>query len=246
MTVHLDTKEAGPLEFTIKVGESKTQAKDSTSVKHQGLIQRLIPARTLKAEVEINTQSIIGEINPYVYGHFVEHLERCVYGGIWTDDGARLRKDTLALINDLHPPVIRYPGGNFASGYHWEDGIGSRVDRPQRFDQAWNAQDSNQLGTDEFLEFCAQVSTAPFLVVNDGSGTPEEAARWVAYCNQKTDTKQGSRRIANGHPQPYNVRLWGVGNEVWGQWQIGHTDACTYASRMETFIKTMRAVDPNI
>ena len=127
-----------------------------------------------------------------------------------------LRPDTLALIRDMRPPVIRYPGGNFASGYHWEDGIGPREQRPPRFDQAWNAWESNQVGTDEFLDFCAQVGAAPNLVVNDGSGTPVEAARWVAYCNEPADGEQGRRRTANGHAAPYDVRLWGVGNEVVG------------------------------
>ena len=194
----------------------------------------------------MDASAVIGPIDPYIYGHFVEHLERCVYGGIWSEDGARLGEDTLALIQALQPPVIRYPGGNFAGGYHWEDGIGPKEARPRRFDHAWQSWESNQVGTDEFMAFCAQVATDPFMVVNDGSGTPEEAALWVAYCNASAGEEQGRRRTANGHPEPYGVRLWGVGNEVWGPWQIGQTSAAGYAARLKEFVTAMRLVDPSI
>jgi alpha-N-arabinofuranosidase len=188
----------------------------------------------------------VGQINPRIYGHFIEHLESCLYGGIWTADGRQMREDTLALIRPLRPPVVRYPGGNFASGYHWEDGIGPRESRPTRFDEAWKVNEPNWVGTDEFLAFCAAVGAAPYLCANDASGTPEEAARWVAYCNDPPTTEQGCRRAANGHPQPYGVRLWGIGNEVWGPWQIGHTDADGYACRYRQFAQAMRAADPGI
>ena len=124
-------------------------------------------------------------------------------GGLWAEDGTALRPDTLKLVKELYPPLVRYPGGNFASGYHWEDGIGPRPERPRRYDAAWQSWESNQVGTDEFLSFCQQVGAEPFLVVNDGSGTPEEAARWVAYCNQPAEGEQGLRRAANGHPEPW-------------------------------------------
>ena len=176
----------------------------------------------------------------------MEHLERCVYDGIWTKDGTSLRPDTLELLKKLNPPMIRYPGGNFASGYHWEDGIGPREKRPARHDAAWQAEESNQVGTDEFLTFCEQLNIEPYLVVNDGSGTPEEAARWVAYCNSAQDTELGKRRADNGHADAYNVKYWGIGNEVWGPWQIGTTSANEYARRLKRFVETMKAVDPTI
>ncbi len=179
-------------------------------------------------------------------GQFVEHLERCVYDGIWTQSGSDLREDTVDLIKQLSPSMIRYPGGNFASGYHWEDGIGPREKRPTRHDAAWQAEESNQIGTDEFLTFCEHIGTVPCLVVNDGSGTPEEAARWVDYCNSPSNTKMGELRAANGHAKPYNVKFWGVGNEVWGPWQIGNTSAREYANRLIRFIKFMKEVDPSI
>jgi len=241
LTVHAGTREAGPLVFTVQAGKKGSQRQARRTLRLPRFLRR-----PLQAEVEVDAGAVIGEVHPYVYGHFVEHLERCVYGGIWTEDGSRLREDTLPLIRALRPPVTRYPGGNFASGYHWEDGIGPREQRPRRHDEAWHAWESNQVGTDEFLAFCAQAGTDPFLVVNDGSGTPEEAARWVAYCNDPPGTEQGDRRAANGHPEPYDVRLWGVGNEVWGRWQVGHTDAAGYVTRLRPFVAAMREADPDV
>lgn len=239
------TVEAGELSFTIQADQPvEPKAARKTSLKAPLLAKIL--GRKIRAIVRIDAEKEIGEINPYIYGHFVEHLERCVYGGIWSEDGSRIREDTLRLVQALKPPVIRYPGGNFASGYHWEDGIGPREQRPVRYDQAWKSEESNQVGTDEFMDFCQRVGAQPFLVVNDATGSPEEAARWVAYCNQPADGEQGQRRAANGHPDPYNVRLWGVGNEVWGPWQIGHTGAAEYAARIRPIIEAMRAVDPGI
>lgn len=250
LTVHAETREAGSLRFSV-------QMKGKAAQPQRSWIQRLtqwrarvrLPSflqRPLRAEVEVDSEAVLGEVHPYVYGHFIEHLERCVYGGIWTEDGTRLREDTLTLIRALRPPVIRYPGGNFASGYHWEDGIGPRYLRPARYDGAWKVWETNAVGTDEFMSFCAAVGADPFLVVNDGSGTPDEAARWVAYCNDQPSTGMGRLRASYGHPDPYGVGLWGVGNEVWGQWQIGHTDARNYAQRLRRFATAMRQADPSI
>jgi len=251
LKVRAETREAGLLAFGVQVQEKAKQPQKRWKWSLPRFLQR-----PLKAGVEVDAQAVVGEIHPHVYGHFVEHLERCVYGGVWTEDGTRLREDTLALIRALQPSVVRYPGGNFASGYHWEDGIGPRENRPRRYDKAWNSWESNAVGTDEFMAFCAAVGTDPFLVVNDGSGTPEEAARWVAYCNDPPTpprtrggvpaTDMGRLRAAYGHTDPYGVRLWGIGNEVWGQWQIGHTDAGAYAGRLRRFAEAMRQVDPTI
>ena len=196
LTVRADTREVGPLAFTVRVGEKGGRPRTRQGFRLPRFLRRPLRA---EVEVEVDADAVIGEINPHIYGHFVEHLERCVYGGVWTEDGSRLRQDTLALIRALRPPVIRYPGGNFASGYHWENGIGPREDRPRRYDEAWQVWESNRVGSDEFLAFCAEVGADPFLVVNDGSGTPEEATRWVAYCNDPPETKRGRRRAANGH-----------------------------------------------
>jgi alpha-L-arabinofuranosidase len=200
----------------------------------------------LRASMAIDAREVLGEINPFVYGQFIEHLEDCLYGGIWSPDGSQFNQPVIDLIQDLRPPVIRYPGGNFASGYHWEDGIGPRGARQARFDRAWNAPESNQVGTDEFMALCKLTGAAPFLVVNDGSGSPEEAARWVAYCNEPPAAPQGKRRAHNASRTPYGVRLWGVGNEVWGRWQIGHTGPEQYTERLLAFSRAMRQADPEI
>jgi len=234
------TKEVGELEFSLSDGPSR---KKSDTLKRSPL---LFLQKPRNARFYIDFDQVDEKASPFIFGQFIEHLEKCVYDGVWTADGSRLREDTLDLIRQLNPPLIRYPGGNFASGYHWEDGIGPKDQRPLRHDAAWQSEESNQVGTDEFLSFCELIKTEPCLVVNDGSGTPEEAARWVAYCNSPVDTEQGARRAKNGHPQPYNVKYWGLGNEVWGPWQIGTVSADEYVNRALLFIKAMREVDPEI
>ncbi len=237
----INTREAGALSFCINDGET---TRHREKLKKAPLVNFIVGP--IKGDTTIEFGDAIGDINPNIYGQFVEHLERCVYGGIWNEAGTELRWDTVGLIKDIKPPIIRYPGGNFASDYHWEDGIGPRHQRPERFNNGWNARESNQVGTDEFIAFCREVGAEPFLVVNDGSGTPEEAARWVAYCNEPATGEQGKRRAANGHPEPYAVKKWGIGNEAWGTWQVGHTDARTYAARLRTFAEAMRNADPEI
>ena len=241
--LHIDihTREIGSLSFSVKPPQAPSQPRKTAPNQLPSRFQKPI-----KTDIVIHYDDVIGEIDPNVYGQFIEHLEDCIYGGIWAPDGSALREDTLQWIKDLKPPLIRYPGGNFASGYHWEDGIGPKSTRPLRFDEAWKSQESNQVGSDEFMELCRQTGAAPFLVVNCGDGTAEEAARWVAYCNEPTSTEQGSRRAKNGHPEPYQVKLWGIGNEAWGAWQIGHTDAEHYTRKLRSFAEAMRNVDPTI
>ena len=156
------------------------------------------------------------------------------------------RADVLAAAKELHPTQIRWPGGNFASAYHWRDGVGPRDRRPARPDPAWHALEPNDVGTDEFMQLCRELGAEPYLCVNVGDGTPEEAAAWVEYCNGHVDTPMGRLRAKNGHPDPYRVRLLGVGNETYGYWQHGHCDAETYARRCLAFARAMRAVDPAI
>lgn len=234
------TREVGEISFTLNAGQEDPR---NTRMKSPAL-SLLLSAKKSNVKVDINGS--VKSTSPFILGQFIEHLERCVYDGIWSRDGRTLRSDTLDLVKQLAPPLIRYPGGNFASGYHWEDGIGPREKRPARHDAAWQAEESNQVGTDEFLSYCIELGTAPLLVVNDGSGSPEEAARWVAYCNSPESSEQGARRAENGHPQPYKVKYWGIGNEVWGPWQIGTTSAEEYCRRASRFIAAMKDVDPSI
>ncbi|MHB9133104.1 MAG: alpha-N-arabinofuranosidase [Armatimonadota bacterium] len=161
-------------------------------------------------------------VHPNIYGHFAEHLGRCIYGGIWVgaessiphDGGIRL--DTVMALRRLALPVLRWPGGCFADNYHWRDGIGPREERPTRLNMWWLQGESNAFGTHEFMRFCRIIGTEPYLCANVGSGTVEEARSWMEYCNARQDTALTRERAANGDGAPFNVKYWGVGNESWG------------------------------
>ena len=155
-------------------------------------------------------------------------------------------RDVVRLLASSRLPLLRWPGGNFASGYRWEDGIGPVETRPTRPNFAWGGVEPNHFGTDEFIAFCRAVGCEPMICVNAGSGTPEEAARWIEYCNGPADSPMGRRRAAAGHTQPYQVRRWEVGNELWGKWQVHWTTAAGYVDRYRQFAKAMLAADPTI
>ncbi|MEP0844684.1 MAG: hypothetical protein HRF43_18445 [Phycisphaerae bacterium] len=154
--------------------------------------------------------------------------------------------DVVRLLRESRVPVLRWPGGNFVSAYHWRDGIGLPVTRPTRHNPAWGGVEPNLFGTDEFMAFCKAVGAEPFICVNAGDGTPEEAAAWVEYCNGPPDSRMGALRAANHHPEPYNVRLWEIGNELWGRWQVHWTTPRGYADRYRQFAAAMRKADPTI
>jgi len=175
-------------------------------------------------------------------------------GTIWLDQMALFPEDNVRgfdpdvvrLTREARLPILRYPGGNFASGYHWKDGIGPVDRRKTTFNQPWSMIEYNHVGTDEFMAFCEAAGAEPMICVNAGDGTPEEAAEWVEYCNGDTKSKYGALRAENGHPGPYNVVYWEIGNELYGDWQIGHCTPEEYAERYERFYKAMVAVDPDI
>lgn len=154
--------------------------------------------------------------------------------------------EVLAKARDWHIPVLRWPGGNFASGYHWQDGVGDRAQRPTRRNAAWGDVESNEFGTDEFLAYCRRLGAKPQLTVNAGDGTPEEAAAWVRYCNSGENDRFGRLRRSIGRRTPYNVRLWEVGNELYGDWQIGHAAAEENARRFVRFRAAMLGADPGL
>ncbi len=156
------------------------------------------------------------------------------------------RPDVIAALREWTPAFLRWPGGNFVSAYHWLDGIGPRDQRPGYLDPAWNAWETNDVGTDEFIDLCRRVGSEPAITVNAGNGTVEQAAAWVEYCNGDASTEYGALRAANGHPEPYHVKTWFVGNEQFGNWQVGHCDAETYAQRYLDYAAAMRAVDPDL
>ena len=157
-----------------------------------------------------------------------------------------MRRDTLKLLKELNSTVYRWPGGNFASGYDWRDGIGDRDRRPPRKNPAWTGVEHNDFGTDEFIEFCREVSAAPMIAANTGFGDAYSAAEWVEYCNRGADTIGGGLRIKNGHSQPYGVKFWCVGNEMFGPWQLGFMQMKHYTQKHNLFAEAMWKVDPSL
>jgi alpha-N-arabinofuranosidase len=205
----------------------------------------------LRASLNIDPERRLGTIDPNIYGNFIEHLGRCIYGGIY-DEGSPLadadgnRKDVLEGARKLHITQLRWPGGNFSSGYHWQDGIGPKNARPARYDLAWFQRESNRFGTDEFISTCRKLGTEPYLCVNLGTGAIDEASSWVEYCNRQGGTYYSDLRKKNGHAEPYGVKYWGIGNEIYGDWQIGHKNAADYAKQGLEFAKVMKWQDPSI
>ena len=154
--------------------------------------------------------------------------------------------DIIHFLKEAHLPLLRWPGGNFVSSYHWRDGIGPVEQRPTKPNYAWGATEPNLFGTDEFIEFCRAVGCEPMICVNGGDGTPEEAAAWIQYCNGPADSPMGKLRAANGHPEPYAVKIWEVGNELWGRWQYHWTTPAGYLDRYQRFAPAMLNADSNI
>jgi len=202
-------------------------------------------------KIKIDRERQIGKIDPNIYGHFIEHLGRCVYGGIYEEnsplsDERGFRKDVLEAVKNVNCPLLRWPGGNFASNYHWEDGIGPKEKRPVRFDLAWDKEETNKFGTDEFIEYCRAIGAEPYICVNLGTGSLDEAIHWLEYCNSTGNTYYAKLRTKNGHPEPYQVKYWGVGNENYGEWQVGYRSAKEYAKVLREYAKFMKVVDPAI
>jgi alpha-N-arabinofuranosidase len=175
-------------------------------------------------------------------GQFV--IERMLLWPADHIDGAD--PDVVRFLKQSRLPILRWPGGNFVSGYHWEDGIGPMNKRPTRPNWAWGGLEPNLFGTDEFIAFCRAVGCEPMICVNAGDGTPDEAARWIEYCNGPINTPMGAKRAANGHPEPFNVKYWEVGNEIWGSWQVHWTTPKGNVDRYREFAEAMRAADETI
>jgi alpha-N-arabinofuranosidase len=183
----------------------------------------MIPAQAQNARIKIDVDRTIGEVNENIYGNFVEHLGRCVYGGIYDPDSPHadedgFRKDVLEAAKDLNIPNMRYPGGNFVSNYNWKDGVGP--ERPNRLELAWQRLETNEVGTNEFMKFAKKLGTEPFFAVNMGTGTIKEAQEWVEYCNVEEGPYYAELRKKHGYPEPYNIKYWSLGNEMDGYWQI--------------------------
>jgi alpha-N-arabinofuranosidase len=209
------------------------------------------PSNPLTAtRVYLDTRRWIAPIERNLFGSFLEHLGRAIYEGIY-DPGSKLsdsngfRKDVMEEIRSLGVPIIRYPGGNFVSGYNWLDGIGLKQDRLRVLDKAWNSVNTNQFGTDEFMMWCKAVGTQPLMGLNLGTGTAEQAAALLEYCNVEKGTRWSDLRRKNGIAEPYNVKHWCLGNEMDGPWQIGHMTAAEYGMKAADAARQMRYVDPD-
>ncbi|WGF86757.1 arabinosylfuranosidase ArfA [Marinivivus vitaminiproducens] len=204
-----------------------------------------------KADILLDRHFTIGDTDPRLFGAFVEHLGRCVYGGIYepghaTADEHGFRRDVMDLVRELAPTIMRYPGGNFVSGYRWEDGVGPVDKRPKRLDPAWFSTEPNTFGTNEFIDWCRKTDIEPMLAVNLGTRAGEDARRLVEYCNHPGGTELSDLRREHGWEQPHDVKFWCLGNEMDGPWQMETKTAVEYGRTAVEAAKLMRWVDPRI
>jgi alpha-N-arabinofuranosidase len=193
----------------------------------------------------------VGDVDPRLFGAFLEHLGRAVYGGIYepdhlTADDLGFREDVLDLVRPLNVPIVRYPGGNFVSGYDWEDGVGPVAQRPRRLELAWKSTETNAVGINEFVAWAKRAGADVMLAVNLGTRGPDAARRLVEYCNHPGGSALSDLRIAHGTPEPYAINLWCLGNEMDGPWQIGQKTAEEYGRIASETAKVMKLVDPTI
>lgn len=205
----------------------------------------------MKANAIAHRDYTVAKIDDRVYSAFLEHLGRAIYTGIYepghpTADKNGMRGDVAQLVRDLNIPFVRYPGGNFVSAYNWEDGVGPRENRPVRLDLAWHTSESNQVGVHEFADWCDTVGTQMMLAINLGSRGLDDARNFVEYVNGPTGSYWGDLRKKNGRADPFNCRLWCLGNEMDGPWQVGHKTAEEYGRLANETAKTLRAFDKSL
>ncbi|WP_438446091.1 arabinosylfuranosidase ArfA [Gorillibacterium sp. sgz5001074] len=205
----------------------------------------------LKAKMVLDRDFKLAPVDKRIYGSFIEHLGRAVYGGIYEPghpaaDGKGFRQDVLGLVKELDVPIIRYPGGNFVSGYNWEDGVGPLNERPSRLELAWRTIEPNQVGTNEFVEWAKQAGSDVMMAVNLGTRGIDAARDLIEYCNIEGGSKYSDLRRSHGYAKPHNIKTWCLGNEMDGPWQIGHKTAEEYGRLAVETAKVMRWVDPSI
>lgn len=200
-------------------------------------------------QIYTNEFDVIGKRNPMLYGQFIEHFHRQIYGGIFDptnalsdDDGFRI--DVLDAMKAIHVPIIRWPGGCFVSSYHWIDGVGK--ERIPYFDKTWRVEESNEFGTDEFIKLCKKLGCEPYICTNAGTGTAEEMSDWVEYCNLSSEGKFSKLRIKNGYEKPYGVKFWSIGNENYGRHEIGAKSDKEWGRLVAEAAKMMKHVDPTL
>ena len=205
----------------------------------------------LKARIVADREFVISPLDRRVFGTFVEHMGRCVYGGIYEPghpaaDERGFRRDVLELTRELGATIVRYPGGNFLSGYDWEDGVGPPDERPARLDLAWGATETNRFGTNEFMDWCRAAGVEPMFAVNMGTRGPDAARRLVEYCNHPGGTELSDLRRAHGYERPHGIRFWCIGNEMDGPWQICRKTAGEYGRLAQEAAKVMRLADESV
>ncbi len=202
------------------------------------------------ARVAVSAARKRARMDPRLLGAFLEHLGRAIYGGVYEPDspladGNGFRSDVVREMQELRCPIMRYPGGNFVSGYDWLHGVGPKSDRPAVLERAWNSFETNQFGTNEFIDWCRLVGTEPLLATNLGTGTPETSAALVEYCNVEKGTRWSDLRRQHGYERPHEVKSWCLGNEMDGWWQIGHMPAREYGRKARDAARQIRTVDPS-
>ena len=204
-----------------------------------------------RAQLTVDKAYRIGPVDKRLYGSFIEHLGRAIYGGIYepghpSADEDGFRRDVLELVKALQVPIVRYPGGNFVSGYNWEDGVGPKEQRPRRLELAWRTIETNEVGVNEFATWAKKAGTELMLAVNLGTRGIDAARNLVEYCNHPDGTYWSDLRRSHGYPEPHQVKVWCLGNEMDGPWQIGHKDAVDYGKLAREAAKVMKWVDPSI
>lgn len=204
-----------------------------------------------KAEIITDKHFLVSEVDKRIYGSFIEHLGRAVYEGIYQPgspfaDEQGLRKDVIELVRELQVPVVRYPGGNFVSGYHWEDGVGPKAERPSKVDLAWQVIETNEFGLNEFATWAKKANSDVMMAVNLGTRGAEDAKNILEYCNFKEGTYYSDLRKQHGYKDPHNIKLWCLGNEMDGPWQMGHKTAQEYGRAAEETGRLMKMMDPSI
>ncbi len=202
-----------------------------------------------KNTIHIETHRGTRRYDPMLFGQFLEHFHRQVYGGVFAPgsplaDERGFRTDVIEALRELKVPIVRWPGGCFVSAYHWKDGVGPT--RQSAYDKAWRVEDPNTFGTDEFVEWCRLIGAEPYICTNAGTGTPEEMSDWVEYCNLKSQGRWAQLRQATGYAQPHKVQYWSIGNENYGNWEMGAKTAEEWGPFVAESAKMMKQVDPSI
>jgi alpha-N-arabinofuranosidase len=205
----------------------------------------------IHASVTVDRSAVVAPVHRRLFGSFVEHLGRCVYDGLYepghpTADADGFRLDVVDLVKELGVTTVRYPGGNFVSGYRWEDGVGPRSERPRRRDLAWHSLETNEVGLDEFARWARLTGSEVMYAVNLGTRGVLEALDVLEYANGSAGTTLADRRIANGGTEPYDIRMWCLGNEMDGPWQVGHMSAEDYGKLASRTAKAMKIADPGL